>query len=354
MLLYILRRLGYGVITLFFVSLLTFFIIELAPGSAVDSEIERLRAMGSTVSTEQVEALEEQYGANDPWIVKYGKWISGLLRGDAGMSFAFREPVSEVIGSRLALSLALGLGATLVAWAVAIPVGVYSATHRYTLGDNIITLIQFIGLAIPEFLLALGVMVAAVQFGGLDVGGLFSNEYRNAPWSMDKFVDMVGHLWMPVLVISVASTAWLTRVMRANLFDVLGQQFVQTARAKGVAERKVIWKHAVRNALHPLVMGIGATLSGLMGGELVVSIIFNLPTLGQALFQTLITKDTYVAATILVIMAAHLDHREHHLRSAPRVGGSTNPGLGLGESDVDRSDHRCRVGRGHHGRTQRQ
>jgi peptide/nickel transport system permease protein len=306
MLLYILRRLGYGVITLFFVSLLTFFIIELAPGSAVDSEIERLRAMGSTVSTEQVEALEEQYGANDPWIVKYGKWVSGLVSGDAGMSFAFREPVSEVIGSRLALSLALGLGATLVAWAVAIPVGVYSATHRYTLGDNVITLIQFIGLAIPEFLLALGVMVAAVQFGGLDVGGLFSNEYRNAPWSMEKFVDMVGHLWMPVLVISVASTAWLTRVMRANLFDVLGQQFVQTARAKGAPERKVIWKHAVRNALHPLVMGIGATLSGLMGGELVVSIIFNLPTLGQALFQTLITKDTYVAATILVIMAGIL------------------------------------------------
>jgi peptide/nickel transport system permease protein len=306
MLLYVLRRLGYGAITLFFVSLLTFFIIELAPGSAVDSEIERLRAMGSTVSTEQVEALEEQYGANDPWIVKYGKWVSGLVRGDAGMSFAFREPVTDVIGSRLALSLALGLGATIIAWAVAIPIGVYSATHRYTLGDNIITMIQFIGLAIPEFLLALAVMVAAVQFGGLDVGGLFSNEYRNAPWSLDKFINMLAHLWMPVLVISVASTAWLTRVMRANLFDVLGQQFVQTARAKGVAERKVIWKHAVRNALHPLVMALGATLSGLMGGELVVSIIFNLPTLGQALFQTLITKDTYVAATILVIMAAIL------------------------------------------------
>jgi len=306
MLLYILRRLGYGAITLFFVSLLTFFIIELAPGSAVDSEINRLRAMGSTVSEEQVQALEDQYGSNDPWIVKYGKWVGGMLRGDAGMSFAFREPVYDVIGSRLLLSLALGLGATIIAWAVAIPIGVYSATHRYSLGDNVITLIQFIGLAIPEFLLALAVMVAAVQFGGLEVGGLFSNEYRNAPWSMEKFVNMLSHLWMPVLVISVASTAWLTRVMRANLFDVLGQQFVQTARAKGVAERKVIWKHAVRNALHPLVMALGATLSGLMGGELVVSIIFNLPTLGQALFQTLITKDTYVAATILVILSAIL------------------------------------------------
>lgn len=306
MLLFILRRLGYGLITLFFVSLLTFFIIELAPGSAVDSEISRLRAQGNNVSTQQVEALEEQYGVNDPWIVKYGKWASGLVRGDFGMSFAFREPVADLIGSRLVLSLALGIGATLIAWAVAIPIGVFSATHRYTLGDNVITVIQFIGLAIPEFLLALGVMVVSVNFLGLDVGGLFSNEYRNAPWSGAKFLDLLSHLWMPVLVLSVASTAWLTRVMRANLFDVLGQQFVQTARAKGVAERKVIWKHAVRNALHPLVMTLGATFSGLLGGELVISIIFNLPTLGQALFETLVTKDTYVAATILVIMAALL------------------------------------------------
>jgi peptide/nickel transport system permease protein len=189
---------------------------------------------------------------------------------------------------------------------VAIPIGVFSATHRYTLGDNVITEIQFIGLAIPEFLLALGVMVVSVNYLGLDVGGLFSNDYRNAPWSGEKFVDLLSHLWMPVLVLSVASTAWLTRVMRANLFDVLGQQFVQTARAKGVAERKVIWKHAVRNALHPLVMTLGATFSGLLGGELVISIIFNLPTLGQALFETLVTKDTYVAATILVIMAGLL------------------------------------------------
>lgn len=192
MLLFILRRLGYGVVTLFFVSLLTFFIIELAPGSAVDSEISRLRAQGNNVSTQQVEALEEQYGVNDPWIVKYGKWASGLVRGDFGMSFAFREPVSDLIGSRLALSLALGIGATLIAWAVAIPIGVFSATHRYTLGDNLITVIQFIGLAIPEFLLALGVMVVSVNYLGLDVGGLFSNEYRNEPWSGAKFVDLLS------------------------------------------------------------------------------------------------------------------------------------------------------------------
>lgn len=306
MLLFIVRRLGYAVLTLFLVSLLTFFIIELAPGSAVTSEISRLRAQGNVVSTEQVEALEKQYGVNDPWIVKYGKWAGGMLRGDFGMSFAYREPVSDVIWSRLALSVAMALGAILITWAIAIPVGVYSATHRYSLPDNVITVIQFVGVAIPEFLLALAVMVAAVRFGGLDVGGLFSNEYRNAPWSLDKLSDMLAHLWMPILVISVASTAWLTRVMRANLFDVLGQQFVQTARAKGVAESKVIWKHAVRNALHPLVMTLGSTLSVIISGEAVVSIIFNLPTTGQALLQTLIVKDTYVAATLLVMLAALL------------------------------------------------
>jgi peptide/nickel transport system permease protein len=283
MVVYILRRLVYAVITLFLVSLLTFFIIELAPGSAVDSEIDRLRAMGSTVSTAQVEALEEQYGVNDPWIVKY-----------------------DVIWSRFGLSVALALSATIIAWGIAIPVGVYSATHRYSLGDNVVTLIQFIGVAIPEFLLALAVMVAAVQWGGIDVGGLFSNEYRNAPWSIDKLLDMLAHLWMPLLVISVASTAWLTRVMRANLFDVLNQQYVQTARAKGVAENKVIWKHAVRNALHPLVMTLGTTLGVIISGEAVVSIIFNLPTTGQALLQTLIVKDTYVAATLLVMLSALL------------------------------------------------
>jgi peptide/nickel transport system permease protein len=305
MVFWILRRLGYAVITLFLVSLLTFFIIELAPGSAVDAEIDRLRAMGSTVSVEQTAALEEQYGVNDPWIVKYGKWAGGLIRGDFGMSFAYREPVADVIWSRFALSVALALGAIIIAWGIAIPVGVYSATHRYSLGDNIITLIQFIGVAIPEFLLALAVMVVAVQMG-FDVGGLFSNEYRNAPWSLAKLDDMLAHLWMPLLVISVASTAWLTRVMRANLFDVLGQQYVQTARAKGVAERKVIWKHAVRNALHPLVMTLGTTLSVIISGEAVVSIIFNLPTTGQALIQTLIVKDTYVAATLLVMLSALL------------------------------------------------
>lgn len=306
MLVFVARRLAYAVFTLVAVSLISFFIIELSPGSALTEEISRLRAQGNTVSEQQVEALEEQYGVNDPWIVKYKKWASGFIKGDFGQSFSFREPVSNLIWSRLALSITLSVAALVVAWAVAIPIGVYSATHRYKLPDNIITLIQFIGVAIPEFLLALTALVLVSRYTGMETGGLNSQEYKNASLSFGKMVDMGQHLWLPLLVIAVGSTAWLTRVMRANLLDVLGQQYVQTARAKGVSERKVIWKHAAVNALHPLVMTLGTTLSVLISGEAIVSIIFNLPTTGQALLQTLISKDTYVAATLLVFLSALL------------------------------------------------
>lgn len=306
MLVFIARRLVYALFTLLVVSFVAFFIIELSPGSALTAEIARLRAQGNVVSESQITALENQYGLNDPFFVKYWKFLSGLLTWDLGQSFAYREPIESLIGSRLALSVALSLGAIIVAWAVAIPIGVFSATHRYSLGDNIITVIQFVGVAIPEFLLALAVMTFAVRYTDIQVGGLFSNEYRDADWSFAKFGDMLGHLWMPLVVISVGSTAWLTRVMRANLFDVLGQQYVQTARAKGVSERLVIWKHAVRNALHPLVMTLGGTLSALISGEAIISIVFGLPTTGQALIQSLIVKDTYLSATMLVMLAALL------------------------------------------------
>lgn len=306
MLVFIIRRLAYAILTVVAVSLIAFFIIELAPGSALTEEFSRLRAQGAEVSGAQIQAMEQQYGINDPWIVKYWKWVSGLVHGNMGQSFLYHEPVSSLIGGRLALSVALSFGAIIVAWAIAIPVGVFSATHRYTIPDYIITVIQFVGVAIPEFLLALGVMVAAVKWFGIQVGGLFDTQYLNAPWSMARFGDMVSHLWMPLAVIAVGSTAWLTRVMRANLFDVLGQQYVQTARAKGVPERRVIWKHAVRNALHPLVMTFGTTLGALISGEAIVSIVFALPTTGQALVQTLISKDTYVAATLLTLLSVLL------------------------------------------------
>lgn len=306
MVVFFVRRLAYAVLTLIVVSILAFFIVELAPGSALTAEIARLQAQGDVISGQQMQALKEAYGVNDPWIVKYAKWAGGMLHGDFGTSFTYRMPVSQLIWGRLLLSVVLSVGAIIVAWAIAIPVGVYSATHRYNIPDYVVTVLQFVGVAIPEFLLALGAMTAASKWLGLNVGGLNSNQFRNAPMSWDKFVDTVGHLWLPLLVIAVGSTAWLTRVMRANLFDVLSQQYVQTARAKGVAERKVIWKHAVRNALHPLVMTFGTTLSTLISGEAIISIIFALPTTGQALLQTLINQDTYVAATLLVFLSALL------------------------------------------------
>ena len=194
----------------------------------------------------------------------------------------------------------------IIAWGVAIPVGVYSATHRYKFGDNVVTAIQFIGVAVPEFLLALTVMFIFSKYFNVDVGGLYSNKYQHAAWSGGKFVDLLKHLWIPLLVISAGSTTYTTRVMRANLLDVVNQQYIQTARAKGVSERQVIWRHATRNAIHPLVVTLGSTLAVLIGGEAVVSIVLGLPTTGPLLLSALQEKDMYLAGTLLTMISALL------------------------------------------------
>lgn len=300
---FFLRRLLWMIVTLVIISIVTFTLIDVAPGSALSVELQRLSAVGGQVSTEQIEALEEEYGVHEPIHVKYWKWASGFVQGDFGQSFSNRAPVDELIWGRLGLTILLTTSSLLFAWLVAIPIGVYSATHRYSLPDYIITLIQFIGVAIPEFLLALLVLVFASRFLGLDVGGLYSTEYQNAPWSFDKFLDLMTHLWVPVLVIAAGSTAWLTRVMRANLLDVLHQQYVQTARAKGVKEVKVIWKHAVRNAIHPLIMALGTAMPTLISGEAIVSIVLNLPTTGPLFLDALVNQDMYLAATLLMLLS---------------------------------------------------
>lgn len=300
---FILRRVLWMIVTLFLISVITFVLIEAAPGSALSVELSRLASVGGRVSTEQIAALEEQYGVHDPLHVKYAKWAGGFIQGDFGQSFSFRAPVTDLIWDRLGLTLLLTTSSLLVAWLIAIPIGVYSATHRYSIPDYIITLIQFIGVAIPEFLLALLVLVFASRVLGIEVGGLFSVQYRNADWSFGKFVDLLAHLWIPVVVIAAGSTAWLTRVMRANLLDVLNQQYVQTARAKGVHETKVIWKHAVRNAVHPLIMALGTALPTLISGEAIVSIVLNLPTVGPMFIEALVNQDMYLAATLLMFLS---------------------------------------------------
>ncbi|HEU5317902.1 MAG TPA: ABC transporter permease [Chloroflexota bacterium] len=300
---FLIRRLFFMAIAVVVISLLSFVLIELPPGTALDSKLDQMRAAGGNVSIEQIRALEERYGMRDPIHVKYTKWVSGAIRGDFGQSFTMDQPVSKIIWDRLAFSVGLSLFALLFSWGVSIPLGVYSATHRYTIPDYLIQLAQFLGVAIPPFLLALVLLVVASRTFGLEIGVLFSKEYINAPWSFAKLIDFFKHIWISVAVLAVGGTAGLTRIMRANLLDVLGQQYVQTARSKGVVERTVIWKHAVRNALHPLIMALGTTLPALIGGEVLIGIVLNLPTTGPVFFRALQQKDMYLGVTFLLMLS---------------------------------------------------
>jgi peptide/nickel transport system permease protein len=228
------------------------------------------------------------------------------VRGDFGQAFAYNLPVSKLIWDRLGLTLLFSMGSLIFGWVIAIFVGVYSATHRYTIPDYFITVLQFIGLSVPSFMLALVLMVFAQNAFHMEVGGLFSSTIANQPWSFAKFLDLLNHLWIPIIVIGASNTAWLSRVMRANLLDVLNMQYVQTARAKGLQENVVIWKHAFRNAIHPLIMVLGGSLPGIISGETIVSLVLNLPTTGPLYFNALLQKDMYLAGAFLVFLAIAL------------------------------------------------
>ena len=306
MLSYIIRRVIYALITLVVVTVIGFIIIDLPPGSYLDTYVSSLRASGSDLATEDIQALEARYGMNDPLLVRFWKWISNFVVGDFGKSFQHNMPVKDLIWERLQLTIIFAVVNLLISWILAITIGVYSATHRYRASDYLITGLQFTGLAVPPFLLALVVMVFAQQVLQLNVGGLFSPEFETAPWTWAKFVDLMNHVWIPVVVISASNTAWLSRVMRSNLLDVMGMQYVQTARAKGLPESTVVWKHAVRNALHPLVMAFGMSFPAMISGQTVVSLVLNLPTTGPLLFTALLNQDMYLAGTFLIFLTVML------------------------------------------------
>lgn len=303
---YILRRLGYMAITMIIVTILGYIIIELPPGSYVDAEIQRLRNMGGNLAPEQIQSLYKRYGLDQPAYIRFLKWIGGFVRGDFGQSFAYNMEVSKLIWGRLGLTLVFSLLSLIFSWIVAIAMGVYSATHRFTIPDYLITVLQFIGLAVPNFLLALLLMIFAQDVLHIEVGGLFSSKYINAPMSFAKFLDLLNHMWIPIIVIGASGTAWLSRVMRANLLDVLNMQYVQTARAKGLSENVVIWKHAFRNAIHPLIMVLGGSLPGIISGETIVSLVLNLPTTGPLYVNALLQKDMYLAGAFLVFLSLAL------------------------------------------------
>lgn len=304
MLNFLIRRLFYMVITLLFISFIAFIIVELPAGSYLDVRLSQLRMQGGNVAQDQIDEIVRRYGLNDPFYVRYQKWITGFFRGDFGRSFALDKPVSEVIWGRLGFTLAMSLTSLVFSWVLSIPLGVYSATHRYSLWDNILTALQFIGFAIPSFLLALVLVLFAVRVIKQEsVIGLFSSEFQQQPWSWARIADMLKHLWIPLVVLTFSSTAFLTRVMRGNLLDVLNAQYIQTARAKGLSEDVVIWKHALRNSIHPLVMSLGTALPTLITGGTVIEVVLNLPSAGPLMFQSQMNQDIYLAVTFLTMLS---------------------------------------------------
>lgn len=300
---YIFKRILYMIPTLFGLSLIAFMIIQLPPGDYVTSMISSMQDSGANVDPRQVERLREIYGFNDPIWIQYLKWISGiLLRGDFGYSFEWNRPVSELIWERMGSTLAISVAALLLIWAVALPIGIYSAVRRHSVGDYVFTFIGFIGLAVPNFILALTLMYMSYRYFGQSVGGLFSPEYIDAPWSWGRVVDLLSHLWIPIIVIGTSGTAAMIRVLRANLSDELRKPYVITAKAKGLPEYKVVLKYPVRIALNPFVSAIGWVLPELVSGVTITAIVLNLPTAGPLLLRALISQDMYLAGSFILLM----------------------------------------------------
>lgn len=302
---YLARRLLYMIFTVWVITIISFGVIQIPPGDFVTNLISEMTLQGvDEISPEVVEALREQYGFNDPLYVQYFKWMRNIVtKGDFGYSLSLRRDAKELIMERLPMTFLLTSASVLFIWVVALPIGVYSAVRKYSLGDYAATFIGFIGLAVPNFLLALILMYISYKYGGRALIGLFSSEYATAPWSWAKVLDLLKHLGIPVIIIGTAGTAGLIRIMRANLLDELNRPYVDTARAKGLSETRLLWKYPVRYALNPFISTIGWTLPYLVGGEVIVSIVLNLPTSGPVLFNALLSQDMYVAAGFILMLS---------------------------------------------------
>ena len=300
---YILRRVLYMIPTLFGISLIAFLIIQLPPGDYLTSMVANMESSGQTVDPNQIAQLREQYGFDQPIYVQYAKWITGIVtRGDFGQSFQWRQPVSALVWGQLGTTLMITVASLLFVWAVALPIGIYSAVRRYSIGDHVFTLLGFIGLAVPNFILALVLMYASYRLFGQSVGGLYSPQFNDASWSWDKLVDLLAHIWVPIIIIGTSGTAALIRILRANLTDELHKPYVLTARAKGLPEYKVVLKYPVRIALNPFVSALGWVLPHLVSGATIVSIVLNLPTAGPLLLSSLVSQDMYLAGTFILLL----------------------------------------------------
>ena len=302
---YIIRRILIAIPTLWLISVISFVIIQLPPGDYLDQKIAELeQRYGTASSMAQADQLRKRYGLDQPIHKQYIKWVSGFVRGDFGESFRYDKEVNTLIWDRLGFTLMLSVGALLFIYLTAIPLGIYSATHKYGTADNVLTFLAFFGMSLPGFLIALAVIVFVYKVFGMPLFGLFSPYYQNMTgWSLGKLGDMLQHLWVPIVVVALNGTAGLMRVMRGNLLDVLGEPFVRTARAKGLKENVVIVKHAARIAINPLISILGMSLPEILSGTTIVSIVLGLPTVGPLLFQALQDQDMFLAGTLIVFMS---------------------------------------------------
>lgn len=299
---YVFQRLIYMIFLLWLVSIVTFVVIQLPPGDYLSTYISRLEQAGEELSDEEVENLRRQYGLDLPIFLRYFKWFGQVVQGEFGFSFDWQQPVRDIIGERLALTFTIAILSAIFTFAVAIPIGIYSATHQYSLGDYIVSIIGFIGLAIPNFMLALIMLYVAWKSYGLNLTGLFSPEYLDAPWNLAKVGDLLLHLPIPIIVVGTSGTAGMIRVLRGTLLDELNKQYVITARSKGVGEVKLLFKYPVRVALNPIVSGLAWLFPSLISGGTITAIVLGLPTAGPMLYRALITQDTFLTATLLMFV----------------------------------------------------
>jgi peptide/nickel transport system permease protein len=300
---YIARRVMYMAIMVVLVSFVSFLIIELPPGDFLTQKLQELQARGDRSAQDRIESYRARYKLDEPILARYWNWISNFVKGDFGESFQFERPVSQIIGQRALMSVILALASITIVWCLAIPIGVYSATHQYSLGDQVVTTVSFLGLGMPGFLLALLVLFFAMMVLKLEVGGLFSRQFTDAPWSLAKVWDLLKHLWIPALISAVTGTAGLIRIMRGNLLETLGQPFVEAARARGLKNSAVTWKHAVRVAINPLIVILTSeALPSIVAGDALVGTVLNLPTIGPLFVQALQVQDMYLAGTVLVFI----------------------------------------------------
>jgi len=303
MLNYIIKRLLMMIPTLFVISVLVFIIIQLPPGDYLESYIAELQSQGESVDDSKIKFLRQEYGLDKPLYEQYFVWAKGLLRGDLGYSFEFDLPVREVVGDRMFLTVIISIVTIIFTWMIAFPIGIYTATHQYSWGDYGLSFLGFLGLATPNFLLALVMLYLANVYFGTSIGGLMDPEFIDQPWSWGKIKSVLEHLWIPVIVIGTSGTAGMIRRLRANLLDELQKQYVTTARAKGMKEGKLVRKYPLRMALNFFIADIGSLLPSVISGAEITAVVLSLPTTGPMLLNALQSQDMYLAGSFLMFLA---------------------------------------------------